>query len=219
MGFRFSRRWCSTGVGPRGRCPPSWAGTRFFFLGLRPAGFMRGRLSLHPLCRRSALRPGKLCGAGSPCAHRCEEGLRPSRSKSLDLALRSSPWVGLPGPHPGFLSFHDERNQRRAGAAPLDPRWGALSSPQQRGALLPPERVCATDPGRFATLSLWANRSFFLPRFLRGHTFWFQAVARQVGELMVRVASALGREQGLPIFLSLIQGKTAGYPVGSAGRT
>ena len=31
------------------------------------------------------------------------------------------PPVGLPGPHPGFLSFHDERNQRRAGAAPLDP--------------------------------------------------------------------------------------------------
>ncbi len=32
------------------------------------------------------------------------------------------PPVGLPGPHPGFLSFHDERNQRRAGAAPLDPQ-------------------------------------------------------------------------------------------------
>ena len=31
------------------------------------------------------------------------------------------PPVGLPGPHPGFLSFHDERNQRRAGAVPLDP--------------------------------------------------------------------------------------------------
>ena len=33
-------------------------------------------------------------------------------------------WVGLPGPHPGFLSFHDERNQRRAGALPLDPVGG-----------------------------------------------------------------------------------------------
>ena len=44
----------------------------------------------------------------------CEEGLTPR-------PLHSSPWVGLPGPHPGFLSFHDERNQRRAGAAPLDP--------------------------------------------------------------------------------------------------
>ena len=122
MGFRFSRRWCSTGGGPRGRCPPSWAGTRFFLRGLRPPGFMQGHSPCTHPCRRSAPRPGKLCGAGSPCAHRCEEGLRPSRSKSLDLALRSSPWVGLPGPHPGFLSFHDERNQRRAGAAPLDPQ-------------------------------------------------------------------------------------------------
>ena len=143
--------------------PAFVGGYTILFLGLRPAGFMRGRLSLHPLCRRSALRPGKLCGAGSPCAHRCEEGLRPSRSKSLDLALRSSPWVGLPGPHPGFLSFHDERNQRRAGAAPLDPRWGALSSPQQRGALLPPERVCATNPDRFATLRWVGESVFFSP--------------------------------------------------------
>ena len=124
MGFRFSRRWCSTGGGPRGRCPPSWAGTRFFFWGSAPRGLCGDGCPCTHQCRRSAPRPGKLCGAGSPCAHRCEEGLRPSRSKSLDLALRSSPWVGLPGPHPGFLSFHDERNQRRAGAAPLDPQGG-----------------------------------------------------------------------------------------------
>ncbi len=163
MGFRFSRRWCSTGGGPRGRCPPSWAGTRFFFWGSAPRGLCGDGCPCTHQCRRSAPRPGKLCGAGSPCAHRCEEGLRPSRSKSLDLALRSSPWVGLPGPHPGFLSFHDERNQRRAGAAPLDPRWGALSSPQQRGALLPPERVCATNPDRFATLRWVGESVFFSP--------------------------------------------------------
>ena len=30
------------------------------------------------------------------------------------LPLCTPPWVGLPAPHPGFLSFHDERNQRRA---------------------------------------------------------------------------------------------------------
>ena len=35
-----------------------------------------------------------MCGAGSPCSHRCEEGLRPSRSKSSDLAPRSSPSGG-----------------------------------------------------------------------------------------------------------------------------
>ena len=42
----------------------------------------------------SAPYPEKLCGAGSPSTHRCEEGLRPSRSKSSDLAPRSSPSGG-----------------------------------------------------------------------------------------------------------------------------
>ena len=94
--------------------------------------------------------------------------------------LHSSPWVGLPGPHPGFLSFHDERNQRRAGAAAPGPRWGALSSPP--AALpLPPERVPDTTKDRFATLDLWANRSCFFLWFHRGNTFYFQFVARQVG--------------------------------------
>ena len=141
--------------------PAFVGGDTILFLGLRPAGFMRGRLSLHPLCRRSAPRPGKLCGAGSPCAHRCEEGLRPSRSKSLDLALRSSPWVGLPGPHPGFLSFHDERNQRRAGAAPLDPLRGARCPPC--GVAAPPNRVSTTTPDRFATLRWVGESVFFSP--------------------------------------------------------
>ena len=153
MGFRFSRRWCSTGGGPRGRCPPSWAGTRFFLRGLRPPGFMQGHSPCTHQCRRSAPRPGKLCGAGSPCAHRCEEGLRPSRSKSLDLALRSSPWVGLPGPHPGFLSFHDERNQRRAGATAPGPREGGTLSPLRRrrkASRTPPMGVSDTTKDRFA---------------------------------------------------------------------
>ena len=148
--------------------PAFVGGYTILFLGLRPAGFMRGRLSLHPLCRRSALRPGKLCGAGSPCAHRCEEGLRPSRSKSLDLALRSSPWVGLPGPHPGFLSFHDERNQRRAGAVPLDPLRGARCPPC--GVAAPPNRVSTTNPDRFATLRWVGESVFFSPQALPGVT-------------------------------------------------
>ena len=42
------------------------------------------------------------------------------------------PWVGLPGPHPGFLSFHDESHQRRVRGCPPELPWGALSSPQQR---------------------------------------------------------------------------------------
>ena len=102
--------------------------------------------------------------------------------------LHSSPWVGLPGPHPGFLSFHDERNQRRAGAAPLDPLRGTerkvfhFSLPLPlRQAATPSIGLSATTKDRFATLDLWANRSCFFLWFHRGNTFYFQFVARQVG--------------------------------------
>ena len=88
------------------------------------------------------------------------------------------PPVGLPGPHPGFLSFHDERNQRRAGAAPLDPLRGARCPPC--GVAAPPNRVSTTKIDRFATLSLWANRSCFFLWFHRGNTLCFQSVARQI---------------------------------------
>ncbi len=38
-------------------------------------------------------------------------------------------WVGLPGPHPGFLSFHDESHQRRVrGAAPGPPEGDRAKS-------------------------------------------------------------------------------------------
>ena len=196
MGFRFSRRWCLTGGGPRGRCPPSWAGTRFFFWGSAP---------------RVYARPPMRGGAA------------PLQEQVVRLGSSLLPMGGPTRPTPG-VPFVSRRKEPKAcrGCAPGPPLGGIIIPPAARACmrlLLPPERVCATNPDRFATLSLWANRSFFLPRFLRGHTFWFQAVARQMGELMVRVASALGREQGLPIFLSLIQEKTAGYPVGSAGRT
>ena len=66
-------------------------------------------------------------GATPLCTPR-SGGLRPPRP----------PWVGLPGPHPGFLSFHDERNQRRAGAAPLDPLRGARCPPC--GVAAPPRK-------------------------------------------------------------------------------
>ena len=148
----------------------------------------------------------------------------PMRGGAAPRPLHSSPWRGFQPRAPGDFLPDEKVTKESPRGAPLWvlPLGGIIIPPAARACmrlLLPPERVCATNPDRFATLSLWANRSFFLPRFLRGHTFWFQAVARQVGELMVRVASALDRGQGLPIFLSLIQGKTAGYPVGSAGRT
>ena len=96
--------------------------------------------------RRLSFCPPCGMGAAARCEGRCPsgagretwlllpevEGLRPHAP--IGRALRPIPrefmqdWqplhppVGLPGPHPGFLSFHDERNQRRAGAAPLGPQ-------------------------------------------------------------------------------------------------
>ena len=44
----------------------------------------------------------------------------------------------------------------------------------------PLDRACATKIDRFATLSLWANRSCFFLWFHRGNTLCFQSVARQI---------------------------------------
>ena len=70
-------------------------------------------------------------GATPLCTPR-SGGLRPPRP----------PWVGLPGPHPGFLSFHDERNQRRARGAAPGPRWGAIIIPPAAASAAPPRKGC-----------------------------------------------------------------------------
>ena len=40
--------------------------------------------------------------------------------------------------------------------------------------------LSSIEKDRFATLSLWANRSYFFLWFLRGNTLYFQSVARQI---------------------------------------
>ena len=74
------------------------------------------------------------------------------------------PMGGPTRPTPGvpFVS-------RRKGAAPLDPLRGARWPPC--GVAAPPNRVSTTKIDRFATLSWWANRSFFLPKLYRGSHF------------------------------------------------
>ena len=92
-----------------------------------------GRLSLHPI---HALA---WCGAKLPasrcrvCAC-CGEGA-PPRAPGVFAGLAAP--AGSPSTHQWacpahtlwFLSFHDERNQRRAGAAPLDPLGGRFAPP------------------------------------------------------------------------------------------
>ena len=55
------------------------------------------------------------------------------------------------------------------GLPPLDPLRGARCPPC--GVAAPPNRVSTTKIDRFATLSWWANRSFFLLKLYRGSHF------------------------------------------------
>ena len=83
-------------------------------------GPMRGALPLREQVVRLGFYSPKW---GGLCPHApIGRALRPILREFMQGWQPLHPPVGLPGPHPGFLSFHDERNQRRAGATPLDPQ-------------------------------------------------------------------------------------------------
>ena len=122
--------------------------------------------------------PGDFAGTGGPCSSRCEEGLRPSGSKSSDLAP-SSLCGGAPPLHPGSLCRAGSPYAplcRRSALHPGDfpvagkvtkgapravpfgiPRGGRFAPPA--ASRNPLDGGSATAKDRFATLSLWANRS------------------------------------------------------------
>ena len=91
-------------------CPPCGMGAAARCEGRCPSGASRQTWLLLP--EVGGLRPHAPIG----------RALRPIPREFMQGWQPLHPPVGLPGPHPGFLSFHDERNQRRAGAAPLDPQ-------------------------------------------------------------------------------------------------
>ena len=66
----------------------------------------------------------------------------------------------------------------RQGLRPLESP-GAWSPPFSRSLTHRAGLPYATKIDRFATLSRWANRSYFLPKLHRGYTFSCQSVARQ----------------------------------------
>ena len=129
---------------------------------------LRGGLTpssaLHPWGGRSARswlchdrRPGSLCGAGSPCTH----------------------YAGAPPRTPGDFRFTTKVTKGVSGGNPPEPPEGDASLPLRFPH--PLDRVSDTKIDRFATLSGWANRSFFSPSYTGGHTFSSQSVARQLG--------------------------------------
>ena len=124
--------------------------------------------------------PEGFCGAGSPCDHRCEEGLRP--------VLCTPPLGGASSPVPRVTFSPMRKSPKNLPEGP--PLWvlplgGIIIPPAARACmrlLLPPERVSTTEKDRFATLRFWANRSLFLPSFLQGKFF---AVNPWLGRVLV----------------------------------
>ena len=150
---------------------------------LRPDA--RGAAPPEQVVRLGSYSP-KWGGAAPPHAP-IGRALRPIPREFMQGWQPLHPPVGLPGPHPGFLSFHDERNQRRAGAAPLAPQCvvaalftlAALRFGSRRATLYhQPRPICHFE------LSGQIGLVFFL-WFHRGNTLCFQSVARQVDELAI----------------------------------
>ena len=103
-----------------------------------------------------------------------------------------TPHVGAQLPHPqkGGRSAPPPRvtfpsrgksPKARQGLRPLESPEGDASLPLRRGRN-PLDRASDTEKDRFATFTLEANRSFVLSKSYRGNTFYFQSVARGLGE-------------------------------------
>ena len=122
---------------------------------------MRGVAAPSALPEMQALRPapGVFCGTGSP----------------------STPNAGAPPCTRVTFPSRGKSPKARQGLRPLESP-GAWSPPFSRSLRCAPSRAglpSATKIDRFATLGLWANRSYFFLWFHRGNTLCFQSVARQ----------------------------------------
>ena len=93
-------------------------------------------------------------------------------SALLPMRGRSAP------PTPGDFLFEKKVTKDSPGGHPWTPEGGTLSP--LRRCRTPQIGLSATTKDRFATLSGWANRSFFSPSYTGGHTSCCQSVARQL---------------------------------------
>ena len=81
-------------------------------------------------------------------------------------------------PTPGDFPVAGKVTKGAPRAAPFGIPRCRISALFGAALTLAPGLLSATKIDRFATLSLWANRSFFSPNSARGHTFYCQSVAR-----------------------------------------
>ena len=91
-------------------------------------------------------------------------------ARRAEALLCAPPMGGPTRPTPG-VPFVSRRKEPKAcqGLRPLEPPEGDASLPLRFPH--PLDRVSATYPARFATLSGWAKQSLFLPKLYRGSHF------------------------------------------------
>ena len=128
--------------------------------------------ALLPRCGRSAPRPGGFC-----------KDIVPAPTMRGAAPLCTPPDAGAPPCTRVTFSPMRKSPKNLQGLRPLESP-SAESPPLLRSLRCAPARAglpSTTKQDRFATLRWWANRSLFLPKLYRGHTFSCQSVARRVG--------------------------------------
>ncbi len=107
------------------------------------------------------------------------------------------PPVGATRPTPG-VTFVSRRKEPKTcqGYAPGPPEGGTLSP---RGVAAPPNRVSATKIDRFATLSWWANRSYFTPQAITEGSHLLLPIRGSAGGLTPRMLEGLSYRKPIPL--------------------
>ena len=134
-----------------------------------------GDFSLFSLCRLLNLPQSQRGGGSAP----------PTPGDFAKLLAPATHYAGAPREHGKAMlgtrvtfPSRGKSPKARQGLRPLESPEGDASLPLRFPH--PLDRVSATKIDRFATLSLWANRSCFFLWFHRGNTLCFQSVARQI---------------------------------------
>ena len=108
--------------------------------------------------------PGGFCKAVSSCDPLCRRSARAWQSHAR---------------HPGDFPVAGKVTKGAPEPTVLD-SLGAEPPPFSRSLTHRAGLLSSIEKDRFATLSMWANRSHFFLWFLRGNTLYFQSVARQI---------------------------------------
>ena len=113
-------------------------------------------------------------GAKPPLRSNIDAGAPPRAPEVYaGLVAPATPDAGAPPCTRVTFPTQGKSPKVRQGLCPLESP-GACSPPFSRSLRCAPTRaglLSANTPDRFATLNLWANRSFFLPKLYRGSHF------------------------------------------------